>query len=225
VFPISFTCCKKEVGIPGFYSGFLMPIKAPIDYLHLKRCKTIIETSSCFVHTRARDKADDEILKMLLPSNERIASFLAQTGDESHHFNVLEEHLSYSAARLMKVWPKRFPACTIAQKYERNPEKLGNFAYANGIGNGPESSGDGYRFRGRGMIRLTGRSNYASASKALGEDLLDHPERLAEPALATMSAAWFWASHSLNELDDDRTGDNDLDDFTTITRILSMEVA
>ncbi|WP_226986797.1 glycoside hydrolase family 19 protein [Chlorobaculum tepidum] len=134
---------------------------------------------------------------------------------------MLEEKLSYSAARLMKVWPKRFPTLAIAEKYERNPEKLANYVYANRIGNGPESSGDGYRFRGRGLIQLTGRSNYESASKALGIDLLNHPDQLTEPAVAAMSAAWFWASHGLNELADDRTGDNDLEDFTTITKIIN----
>lgn len=156
--------------------------------------------------------------KYAITSNERIASFLAQIGHESGQFNVLEEALSYSAARLMKVWPKRFPTLAIAQKYERNPEKLANFVYANRIGNGPESSGDGYRFRGRGLIQLTGRSNYASASQALGIDLVAHPERLTEPAIAAMSAAWFWATRGLNELADDQTDDNDLEDFTTITK-------
>jgi putative chitinase len=159
--------------------------------------------------------------KYAINSEARIASFLAQTGHESNQFNVLEESLSYSAARLMKVWPKRFPTLSIAQKYEKNSEKLGNYVYANRIGNGPEASGDGYRFRGRGLIQLTGRSNYASASKALGVDLLAHPEKLTDPAVAAMSAAWFWASHGLNELADDRTDDNDLEDFTSITKIIN----
>lgn len=153
-----------------------------------------------------------------IDSRERIAAFLSQTGHESGQFAVLEERLSYSAARLVKVWPRRFPSLAFAEQYERNPEKLANYVYANRIGNGPESSGDGYRFRGRGLIQLTGRSNYASASKALGIDLLGHPEQLTEPPVAAMSAAWFWASHGLNELADDRTDDNDLEDFTTITK-------
>lgn len=156
--------------------------------------------------------------KYSITSHERIASFLAQIGHESGQFNVLEEKLSYTAARLMKVWPKRFPTLAIARKYERNPEKLANFVYANRIGNGPESSGDGYRFRGRGLVQLTGRSNYVSASQALGIDLVAHPELLSEPAVAAMSAAWFWATRGLNELADDQTGDNDLEDFTTITK-------
>lgn len=153
-----------------------------------------------------------------IDSRERIAAFLSQTGHESGQFNVLEENLSYSAARLVQVWPKRFQTTAFAKSYERNPEKLANYVYANRIGNGPESSGDGYRFRGRGLIQLTGRSNYATASKAIGIDLLKNPEKLTEPAVAAMSAAWFWASRGLNELADDRTDDNDLEDFTTITK-------
>jgi len=156
--------------------------------------------------------------KYAITSKARIASFLGQTGHESGQFNILQENLNYSATRLMKVWPKRFPTLALAQQYERNPAKLGSFVYANRIGNGPEASGDGYKYRGRGLIQLTGHSNYATASQALGIDLLGTPDRLIEPPVAALSAAWFWASRGLNELADDRTDDNDLEDFTTITR-------
>lgn len=156
--------------------------------------------------------------KYAITSKPRIAAFLGQTGHESGQFNILQENLYYSAARLMKVWPKRFPTLAIAQQYEKNPTRLANHVYANRIGNGPESSGDGYKYRGRGLIQLTGRSNYASAAQALGIDLLNNPDRLIEPPVAALSAAWFWASRGLNELADDRTDDNDLEDFTTITR-------
>ena len=152
-----------------------------------------------------------------ISSKARIASFLGQIAHESGQFNTLEENLFYSASRLVKVWPKRFPTLEFAQQYEKNPQKLGNYVYANRIGNGAVSSGDGYRFRGRGLVQLTGRSNYASASSILGVDLLSHPDLLIEPNVAAMSAAWFWASRGLNELADDKTGDNDLEDFTTIT--------
>lgn len=149
----------------------------------------------------------------------RIAAFLAQTGYESGHFNQLQENLRYSTPqRLMKVWPKRFPTIESALPYVQNPERLANKVYALRMGNGPESSGDGYRYRGRGIIQLTGRSNYAEAAKALGIDLLGQPDGLLEPHHAAMSAAWFWSTHGLNALADDETGDDDLEDFTQITR-------
>ena len=148
----------------------------------------------------------------------RIASFLAQTGHESGHFNTLSENLNYSAARLVAVWPKRFPDIGFASKYEKNPEKLANYVYANRIGNGSEASGDGYKFRGRGLIQLTGRSNYVAASRELALDLVNNPDLLLSPKVAALSAAWFWASHGLNALADDNTGDDDLEDFTLITK-------
>jgi putative chitinase len=148
----------------------------------------------------------------------RQASFLGQIAHESGYFNTMEENLYYSASRLMKVWPKRFPTLGFAQQYEKNPEKLGSYVYANRIGNGSVTSGDGFKFRGRGLIQLTGRSNYASAASILGVDLLGNPELLKQPRVAAMAAAWFWASRGLNELADDKTDDDDLEDFTTITR-------
>lgn len=151
----------------------------------------------------------------------RIASFLGQIAHESGQFNTLQENLYYTAPRLMKVWPKRFPDLATAQRYEKNAPKLGNYVYANRIGNGPESSGDGFRYRGRGLIQLTGRSNYLSASSNIGIDLLNDPDKLLEPRYAALSAAWFWASHGLNELADDETDDNDLEDFTAITKIIN----
>lgn len=113
--------------------------------------------------------------KFNISNKERVASFLSQIAHESGQFNTLEENLFYSAPRLRKVWPKRFPTLAFAQKYEKNPEKLGNYVYANRMGNGPTSSGDGYKYRGRGLIQLTGRSNYVSVSVILNEDLLSNP--------------------------------------------------
>ncbi len=149
----------------------------------------------------------------------RIACFLAQTGHESSHFNKLTEGFYYkTAARLAAIWPKRFPNQTAAQPYVANEAKLANFVYANRMGNGPESSGDGFRYRGRGLIQITGRSNYAQIGNALGLDLLAQPELLLEPQWAALGAAYYWFGHGLNALADDETGDNDLEDFTTITK-------
>lgn len=159
--------------------------------------------------------------KYEINSKARIASFLAQTGHESGHFNTLVENLNYSASRLVAVWPKRFRDIDFASKYAHNPEKLGNYVYANRIGNDTEESGDGYKYRGRGLIQLTGRSNYSAASKALSVDLINNPDMLLTPEIAAISAGWFWASRGLNELADDETDDNDLEDFTRITKIIN----
>ncbi|CAB3790089.1 glycoside hydrolase family 19 protein [Pararobbsia alpina] len=157
--------------------------------------------------------------KYSINSVDRVASFLAQTGYESGQYNQLEENLQYStAARLVKVWPKRFPNVDVASAYVNNPEKLADLVYADRMGNGNAQSGDGYRYRGRGLIQLTGRSNYSAAANAIGIDLTNKPDLLLQPQAAAMSAAWFWQTRGLNELADDRTDDNDLTDFTEITR-------
>ncbi len=149
----------------------------------------------------------------------RIASFLAQTGYESGQYNILIENLIYKTpARLTKIWPKRFPTEECAIPYVNNEENLANFVYANRIGNGDINSGDGYRYRGRGIIQITGKSNYADIGRMLGVDLINNPDLLLTPDLAAMSAAYFWQGHGLNALADDLTDDKDLEDFTTITK-------
>lgn len=155
-------------------------------------------------------------------TRDRLASFLAQTAHESGSFNRIEENLGYSTAkRLVAVWPKRFPTEASAAPFVMQPQRLANRVYALRNGNGPENSGDGWRYRGRGLIQITGRSNYAEAGQALGLDLVGNPDLLLQPAHAAMSAAWFWASRGLNALADDRTDDNDLEDFTRITKIIN----
>lgn len=136
----------------------------------------------------------------------RIAGFLAQCAHESCRFRAVEENLRYSAAALQKVWPKRFDAATAAA-YAKQPERIANRAYANRIGNGNEASGDGWRFHGRGFIQLTGRANYKAFSLAIGEDMVSHPEKVAEPKYAALSAAWFWSTHGLNAIADRVDGD------------------
>jgi putative chitinase len=147
----------------------------------------------------------------------RAAAFLAQLAHESVELTALVENLDYRAATLMRVWPKRFPTLAKAQAYEHDPEKLANYVYASRLGNGDEDSGEGYRYRGRGLIQLTGKGNYRAAGAALGLPLEDQPELLEQPAAASLSAAWFWRSHGLNELADDDNPDNDEEDFETIS--------
>ncbi len=147
----------------------------------------------------------------------RVAAFLAQIAHESRELNVLAENLNYSAAGLMRVWPNRFPTIEKAMEYERNPEKLANYVYAKRLGNGDTNSGDGWRFRGRGLVQVTGRGNYRSIGQAIGLALEASPELLQQPDAAALSAGYFWRSRGLNELADDRNDDNDDEDFITIT--------
>jgi len=141
---------------------------------------------------------NEAIERFEIDSTARITAFLALIARESNECRSLEEDLRYPAEALMHKWPKRFPTMAAAQPYERNPEKLANLVYADRFGNGPPDSCDGYRFRGRGLIRITGRGNYASVGEALGIDLVGQPESLLEPRNAAMSAAWFWKMRGLN---------------------------
>ena len=151
----------------------------------------------------------------------RAAAFLAQVAHESAEFSRLTENLSYTAARLCAVWPNRFPTLQAAQPYERNPELLANYVYARRLGNGDAASGDGWRFRGRGLIQLTGRGNYRSCGVALALALESEPERLESPVGAALAAAQFWQSRGLNHLADDQNDDNDDEDFVKITKIIN----
>ena len=128
------------------------------------------------------------------------AAFIGQCGHECGHFRILEENLNYRAATLMKLWPKRFPTLEIANAYAGNPKKIANMVYANRMGNRDESSGDGYRFRGRGCIQLTGHANYFHAGKALGVDFVMEPDLVATPKYAAMTAGWYWKTHGCNEV-------------------------
>lgn len=127
------------------------------------------------------------------------AAFIGQCGHECNNFKTLEENLNYRAATLMRLWPKRFPTQEIANAYAGNPKKIANMVYANRMGNRDESSGDGYRFRGRGCIQLTGSDNYFHAGKALNVDFWADPDLVATPQYAALTAGWFWSTHKCNE--------------------------
>lgn len=135
---------------------------------------------------------------------QRQAHFLAQILHESGGLKSLEENLNYSAGRLVQVWPRRFDAASAA-KYAGKPEAIANRVYGGRLGNGAESSGDGWRYRGRGLIQLTGRANYTAYSKAAGVDAVGNPHLLVAPTFAADAAGWFWAARGLNEIAD--TGD------------------
>lgn len=140
-------------------------------------------------------------------SKARAAAFLAQVGHESADFTRLEESLNYTAPRLMAVWPGRFPTLPSATPYAGNPQKLANRVYADRLGNGPESSGDGFRFRGRSLLQLTGRANYRLAGAALGLNLEGNPDLLLQAGPAALVAGWFWRARGCNELADLNSAD------------------
>jgi putative chitinase len=134
---------------------------------------------------------------------DRIAGFLAQVGHESGGFRFTVENLNYRAEALTRVWPTRFPP-GIAESYAMQPERIANRAYCDRMGNGDEASGDGWKYRGRGLIQLTGKDNYAAFSLAADNEALVKPDLVAEPELAALSAGWFWSENGLNELADNR---------------------
>lgn len=130
---------------------------------------------------------------------ERVAAFLAQCGHESADFTILQENLNYSAKGLMATWPKRFPNEAAAAPYNRNPERIANKVYADRMGNGPESSGDGWKYRGRGAIQLTGRDNYKLFADDVGLSIDDAILYVESLDGAVESAAWFWWRNNLNQ--------------------------
>ena len=130
-------------------------------------------------------------------STAQAAHFFGQCAHESGNFKVFSENLNYSADGLNKIFKKYFPTVAAAQPYARKPEKIANKVYANRMGNGPESSGDGWKFRGRGPIQLTGKDNYTAFSHAIGRpDVLTNPDIVATE-LAFESALWFFNKNGL----------------------------
>jgi putative chitinase len=132
----------------------------------------------------------------------RVAAFLGQCAVESGGFRTLEEDLAYSAPRLCQVWPNHFPDQAAARACAFQPEALADVVYANRLGDGPPGSGDGWRFRGRGLIQITGRSAYERFAKSMGMTLDQAVEHAATHGGAADSAAWFWGANDLNKLAD-----------------------
>jgi putative chitinase len=144
----------------------------------------------------------------------RVAGFLAQCGHECMDFNTLHENLNYSADGLHKVFPKRFPTVESAQPYNRQPEKIANKIYSDRMGNGDEASGEGYKFRGRGAIQLTGKDNYSRFAESIGKDLDEAVAYCDTLEGAIESACWFWTTHNLNAKADEN-------DVTGSTKVIN----
>ena len=126
----------------------------------------------------------------------RLAHFLAQCGHESAGFKAVQENLNYSAKGLLGIFKKYFPTQTLAEQYERNPQKIASKVYGGRMGNGPESTGEGFKFRGRGYIQLTGKQNYTNFAKFIGEDTVANPDLVATK-YPLASAAFFFDSNKL----------------------------
>lgn len=141
------------------------------------------------------------ILKFKFDTPVKLAHFLAQCGHESGGFRLTSENLNYSAKGLLAVFKKYFPDPNKAKLYERKPEKIANLVYGSRMGNGPEVSGDGYRYRGRGYIQLTGRNNYAEFDKVVTENILQYPDLVATK-YPLLSAAWFFHKNCLGRCKD-----------------------
>ena len=154
--------------------------------------KTTVETLSKYVEPLIKVFKTYEINTPL-----RQAHFLAQIGHESGGFNFTKENLNYSADALLKVFPKYFNADSAAS-HARNPQMIANRVYANRMGNGDVVSNDGFNYRGRGLIQLTGKTNYTAFGKAVGLDLAKVVPYLETPEGAAMSAGWFWDTNKLN---------------------------
>ena len=137
--------------------------------------------------------------KYEINTKERVAAFIAQTVHESANYTTLKENLNYSAAGLTKTWNKRFPTEEAAMPYNRNPEKIANKVYADRLGNGNEASGDGWKYRGRGIIQLTGKDNYTAFAKSINKTLDETVTYLETKEGAIESACWFWKTNNLNK--------------------------
>jgi putative chitinase len=181
------------------------PKPAPKPKTEISR-ETVLKALSKVVHPTRIEKYGDFVLDACkefgIDTKLRLAAFLAQILHESGNFQYVSENLNYSAGALRSVFGKYFPTGSMAQEYARRPEKIANLVYANRLGNGKVLSGDGWAYRGRGLIQITGKYNYKECGKALGVDLLEYPSYLETPEGAARSAAWFWDSRSLNSLAD-----------------------
>lgn len=178
-----------------------------------------LEQLQKFIPNNSEVETWHEVFSQLLPeyeinTPERIAAFLAQCYHESMGFTVLEENLNYRAETLRRVFPKYFPNNTIAREYASKPNKqeaIANRVYANRMGNGNEKSGDGYRYRGRGVIQLTGKDNYSRFADSIDMSLDEAVEYLQTYEGAAHSACWFWDVNGLNKY-------ADKGDFVTLTK-------
>ena len=177
----------------------------------LKQCLPEATMQACETFAEPLAEACE---KFEINTPQRLAAFIAQVGHESGNLRFVKENLNYSAQGLRKIFPKYFPNDEIAQQYASRPNKqeaIANRVYASRMGNGPEESGDGWRYRGRGLIQLTGRDNYAWFAASLSISPEEATEYLGTFEGAAQSACWFWENNNLNK-------EADAGDIKTMTR-------
>ncbi len=160
------------------------------------------------------DSINRTLVRYAINSPLRINHFLAQIFHESGNLRTLKENLNYSTVRLTQIFKKYFPTVMTTYGYANNPQKIANKVYANRMGNGPESSNDGFKYKGRGAIQLTGKDNYQQLSDDLGIDFINKPELLETIEYALLSAGWYWDKNNLNAL-------ADADNLLGITKLIN----
>lgn len=185
---------KEDVIVPKSSDIDLSKLKGHIPYVVISQIPMVIE-------------------KFQINTPLRLAHFLAQCSHESGNFRAVHENMNYSVEGLKKIFPKYFPG-NLAESYARNPEKIASKVYGGRMGNGDESTKEGFLFRGRGYIQLTGKSNYAAFGKAIGEDTVKNPDLVATH-YPLASAAWFFSKNGLNSISD--RGSDELT-VTAVTR-------
>jgi putative chitinase len=173
------------------------------------------QLGACIGNNPYLDQWTDALNKILpdygIDTPQRVAAFVAQAAHESGNFTALHENLNYRAVTLRKVFPKFFPTDVMAAQYAQQPERIANRVYANRMGNGPEESGDGFRYCGRGLIQLTGQQNYQNFADSIETPLDQIPDFLQTFEGAVQSACWFWENNNLNQY-------ADTDDILTMTK-------
>lgn len=190
----------KKMGIELIKEDVVIPKGGPIDLTKLKG----------HIPEAVIAQIPAVMEKFAINTPLRLAHFLAQCGHESGGFKAVQENLNYSADGLKKIFPKYFPG-NLAESYARNPEKIASKVYGGRMGNGGEETKEGFKFRGRGYIQLTGKDNYTAFAKAIGEDTVSNPDLVASK-YPLASAAWFFSKNGLNAI-----ADRGADDATVTT--------
>lgn len=169
----------------------------------LEMLRTVFQKAPTATIAKYVDAVNATCHRFEINTPDRIAAFLSQIGHESAELTAVVENLNYSAAALIKTFPKYFTQ-QLAEQYARKPEMIASRVYANRMGNGGELSGDGWKYRGRGAIQLTGKNNYQAFANEMGMTLDQVVEYLTGAEGAIMSAGWFWHTNSLNRFADNQ---------------------
>ena len=180
----------SKLGINLIKEDVVLPKGGPIDLSKLKG----------HIPESVISQIPEVMEKFKINTPLRLSHFLAQCGHESGGFKAVQENLNYSADGLKKIFPKYFPG-NLAESYARNPEKIASKVYGGRMGNGDERTKEGFKFRGRGFIQLTGKSNYTAFARAIGEDTVSNPDLVATK-YPLASAAWFFSTNKINEIAD-----------------------